>query len=129
MKTFKELMYELEERKVMSTANRRKLSLRMKKLAKSSVVQAKKARAKLKLAPDAKIAQRANKFAKSLVLKKYVDMDTYANMSLAQRQKIDDKVMKTKGATVKKIAKKLLPKLKKKELDRLRKAKENKGNE
>jgi ribosomal protein S30 len=37
--------------------------------------------------------------------------------------------MKTKGGAVKKIAKKLLPKLKKKELDRLRKAKENKGNE
>jgi len=129
MKTFKELMYELEERKVMSVANRRKLSVRMKKLSKSSAVQAKKARAKLKLAPDAKIAQKANKVAKLLIIKKFVDMDTYANMPLTQKQKIDDKIMKTKGAAVKKVAKKLLPKLKKKELDRFRKAKENKGKE
>ena len=46
----------------------------------------------------------------------------YANLSLMQRQNLDNRIMKTKGAAVKKIAKKLMVSLRLKELERLKKA-------
>ena len=47
-------------------------------------VQAKIARARMKKAPDAKIRQRANKAAKTLIIKKFAGMDAqaYANLTL-----------------------------------------------
>jgi len=46
MKTYEELMYELEERKAMSILQRRKMGIRMRKMMKNPAVQAKIARAK-----------------------------------------------------------------------------------
>ena len=96
----------------------------MKKLAKSSAFKAKVARNKKKLASDGKIKQRANKQAKQIIIKKFAGLEPneYANLSLMQRQTLDNRIMKTKGAAVKKIAKKLMVKLRKAELERLKKA-------
>ena len=130
MKTYEELMYELEERKAMSILQRRKMGIRMRKMMKNPAVQAKIARAKKKIAPDAKIQQRANKAAKQIVIKKFAGMqpNEYANLSMMQRQVIDDKIVSKKSGAIKKIAKKLIVKLKKAELERLKKAREG-GNQ
>ena len=93
---------------------------------KNPAVQAKIARAKKKIAPDAKIQQRANKAAKQIIIKKFAGMqpNEYANLSMMQRQVIDDKVVSKKSGAIKKIAKRLIVKLKKAELERLKKARE-----
>lgn len=119
-----DLISDLTERKALSVATRRKMGLRMKKLAKSSAFKAKVARNKKKLASDGKIKQRANKQAKQIIIKKFAGLEPneYANLSLMQRQTLDNRIMKTKGAAVKKIAKKLMVKLRKAELERLKKA-------
>ena len=119
-------MYELEERKAMSILQRRKMGIRMRKMMKNPAVQAKIARAKKKLAPDSKILQRANKAAKQIIIKKFAGLqpNEYANLSLMQRQVIDNKIVSKKSGAIKKIAKKLIVKLKKAELERLKKARE-----
>ena len=126
MKTYEELMYELEERKAMSILQRRKMGIRMRKMMKNPAVQAKIARAKKKLAPDSKILQRANKAAKQIIIKKFAGLqpNEYANLPLMQRQMIDNKIVSKKSGAIKKIAKKLIVKLKKAELERLKNARE-----
>ena len=126
MKTYEELMYELEEKKAMSVLQRRKMGIRMRKMMKNPAVQAKIARAKKKLAPDSKILQRANKAAKQIIIRKFAGLqpNEYANLSMMQRQMIDDKIVSKKSGAIKKIAKRLVVKLKKSELERLKKARE-----
>lgn len=126
MKSFDDLMLELSERKVLSVSQRRKMGLRMKKMMKNPAVQAKIARMKKKLASTSKIQQRANKAAKQIIIKKFAGMDKqdYANLPLMQRQALDDRIVSKKGAAIKKIAKKLMVKMKKDELERLKKARE-----
>jgi len=126
MKTFDDLMLELIERKALSVSQRRKMGLRMKKMMKNPAVLAKIARSKKKLATNSKIQQRANKAAKQIIIKKFAGMDKqdYANLPLMQRQALDDRIVSKKGAAIKKIAKKLIIKLKKDELERLKKARE-----
>lgn len=126
MKTYEELMYELEERKVMSVLQRRKMGIRMRKMMKNPAVQAKIARTKKKLAPDSKILQRANKAAKQIIIKKFAGLqpNEYANLPMMQKQMIDNKIVSKKAGAIKKIAKRLIVKLKKAELERLKKARE-----
>ena len=126
MKTYEELMYELEERKAMSILQRRKMGIRMRKMMKNPAVLAKIARAKKKIAPDSKILQRANKAAKQIIIKKFAGLqpNEYANLPMMQRQMIDNKIVSKKSGAIKKIAKKLIVKLKKAELERLKKARE-----
>ena len=126
MKTFNSLMDELVERKVMSVLQRRKTALRMRKMMKNPAIQAKIARSKKRLASTAKIQQRANKAAKLIIIKKatgYNPLD-YNSLPLMQKQSIDDKVVSKKAGAIKKIAKKLMVRLKKAELERLKKARE-----
>ena len=126
MKSFDDLMLELVERKALSVSQRRKMALRMRKMMKNPAVQAKIARQKKKLATTSKIQQRANKAAKQIIIKKFAGMDKqdYANLPLMQRQALDDRIVSKKGAAIKKIAKKLMIKMKKDELERLKKARE-----
>jgi len=126
MKSFDDLVLELVERKALSVSQRRKMALRMRKMMKNPAVQSKIARQKMKLASASKIQQRANKAAKQIVIKKFAGMDKqdYANLSLMQRQALDDRIVSKKGAAIKKIAKKLMTKMKKDELERLKKARE-----
>jgi len=126
MKSFDDLVLELVERKALSVSQRRKMALRMRKMMKNPAVQSKIARQKMKLASTSKIQQRANKAAKQIVIKKFAGMDKqdYANLPLMQRQALDDRIVSKKGAAIKKIAKKLMTKMKKDELERLKKARE-----
>ena len=122
MKTFDELVLELSERKALSLSQRRKMALRMRKMMKNPAMQAKIARTRKKLAPDSKIQQRANKAAKQIIIKKFAGMDKqdYVNLPVVQRQALDDRIVSKKGAVIKKIAKKLMIKMKKAELERLK---------
>ena len=124
MKTFDELMLELTERKAVSLAQRRKMAIRMRKMMKNPAVQAKIARTKKKLAGDDKIKKRAMKMAKQIIIQKYAGMDKAAYMSIPiqQRLELDQRIVSKKQAAIQKIAKKLMVRLKKAELERLKQA-------
>lgn len=130
MKSFDELMVELSEKKTVSLATRRKMARRMAKLTKSSAFKAKVARKRLKLATPDMLHKRALKQAKEIILKKFANVDRKAYMELtpAQRIELDNRITSKKGPAIQKIAKKLLVKLKKQELERLKKVKSG-GNE
>jgi len=130
MKSFDELMVELSEKKTVSLATRRKMARRMAKLTKSSAFKAKVARKRKKLATPDMLHKRALKQAKEIILKKFANVDRKAYMELtpAQRIELDNRITSKKGPAIQKIAKKLLVKLKKQELERLKKAKSG-GNE
>lgn len=124
MKTFDELMLELTERKAVSLAQRRKMAIRMRKMMKNPAVQAKIARTKMKLAGDDKIKKRATKMAKAIIIQKYSGMDkaAYMQIPIQQRLELDNRIVSKKQAAIQKIAKKLMIKLKKAELERLKQA-------
>ena len=126
MKKFKELTSELVEKKAMSIATRRKMGRRMAKMAKSSAFKAKVARKKKKLATPDMLHKRAMKAAKMLILQKFVGLSPAKYMQLppAARVEIDNRIVAKKGLAIQKIAKKMMVKLKKQELERLKKVKQ-----
>ena len=71
MITFKELYSQIDELKVVNKAQRRKQSIRMKKMTQSSVFKMKVAKSKLKVASPEKIKVKAQKLAKQKILNKY----------------------------------------------------------
>tara|TARA_Y100000389_G_scaffold55242_1_gene51125 strand:+ start:177 stop:569 length:393 start_codon:yes stop_codon:yes gene_type:complete len=126
MKKFKELTSELVERKALSIATRRKMGRRMAKMAKSSAFKAKVARKKKKLATPDMLHKRALKAAKAVILQKFAGLSPakYMQLSPAARVEIDNRIVSKKGAAIQKIAKKMMVKLKKQELERLKKVKQ-----
>ena len=126
MKKFKELINELEEKKTMSLAQRRKAAQRMKKMTKTSSFKTKVAKKAKKIASPEDLMKRAQKKAKlKLITKMGIDSKKYSSMEPQQKMAIDKKLEK-KGATIKKIAKKMLPALKKQEVEKVKKAKAKK---
>ena len=126
MKKFKELINELEEKKTMSLAQRRKAAQRMKKMTKTSSFKTKVAKKARKIASPEDLMKRAQKKAKlKLITKMGIDSKKYSSMDPQQKMAMDTKLEK-KGATIKKIAKKMLPALKKQEVEKVKKAKAKK---
>ena len=127
MKTFKKLrseVDELSEFRFIDKAQRKKMKIRMQKLAKSSVFQAKKARA-MKRMPDAgKLMVQAKRAAKKIILKKFYPK--YNEMSMMAKIKIDQVIATKYGTMIDKIAKKQIPKMKKAAMLRVKAAKEKK---
>ena len=125
MKKFKELQSEVDELtefRFIDKAQRKKMKIRMQRLAKSGAFQAKKARA-LKRIPDAaKIMVLAKKAAKKVILKKF--NPKYAEMSMQAKVRIDQQIATKYGAMIDKIAKKQIPKVKKAAMARVKAAKE-----
>ena len=125
MKKFKELQSEVDELtefRFIDKAQRKKMKIRMQRLAKSGAFQAKKARA-LKRMPDAaKIMVLAKKAAKKVILKKFYPK--YAEMSMQAKVRIDQQIPTKYGAMIDKIAKKQIPKVKKAAMARVKAAKE-----
>ena len=115
MKTFKDI-YEA----VMGVQQRKKAARRMAKMAKSPIVQAKKKRAALKMRNPAKLHLLARKKAIQMMRDKFYP--AYNNMALAQRVKVDQVIMQKYGKKIDKISKKLAVKLKKTEVERVKKA-------
>ena len=125
MKKLKELQSEVDELtefRFIDKAQRKKMKIRMQRLAKSGAFQAKKARA-LKRMPDAaKIMVLAKKAAKKVILKKFYPK--YAEMSMQAKVRIDQQIATKYGAMIDKIAKKQIPKVKKAAMARVKAAKE-----
>ena len=117
MKTFKDF-YEA----VASVVQRKKMQRRMSKMAKSTVVQMKKQRARLKIRSPAKLAILARKKTIQSFRDKFYP--GYEEMSLQQRVKVDQMVMQKYGTKIDKISKKAAKQLQKAEVERVKKAKE-----
>ena len=117
MKTFKDF-YEA----VVNVVQRKKMQRRMAKMAKSTVVQMKKQRAKLKVRSPAKLAILARKKTIQSFRDKFYP--SYGEMSLQQRVKVDQMVMQKYGKKIDKISKKAAKILQKQEVERVKKAKE-----
>ncbi|SVA39462.1 uncharacterized protein METZ01_LOCUS92316 [marine metagenome] len=125
MKAFKELRSEVDELtefRFIDKAQRKKMKIRMQKLAKSGAFQAKKARARLRMPDAAKLMVQAKKAAKKIILKKFYPK--YNEMSMMAKVKIDQVVATKYGAAIDKIGKKQIPKMKKAAMLRVKAAKE-----
>ena len=121
MITFKEL-----SEKLVNVAQRKKQARRMAKLAKSPAFLFKRKKAMLKMRNPAKLAQVARKKTIQSFRDKFYP--SYADMSLQQKVKIDQIIMAKYGSKIDKISKKMAVKLKKQELERIKKARENQSN-
>ena len=118
MRTFLEFITEAP--RVVSVIQRKKQARRMAKLARSPAIKAKKKRAMLRMRDTAKLTQ----IARKKTIQKFRDkfFPQYVDSSLQQRVKIDQMVMVKYGKKIDKIAKKMVMKLKKKELERVKAA-------
>ena len=121
MKKFKEFRESLDE-KVVDVVQRKKMARRMAKMAKSSAFQAKKKRTLMKVRSPAKLAIVAKKKTIDVFRKKFYP--NYKDMPIPQKVKVDQKIIQKYGAKIAKIAKKTAMKLKKSEVERVKKARE-----
>ena len=121
MKTFKDF-YEA----VTSVVQRKKMQRRMAKMAKSTVVQMKKQRARLKVRNPAKLSVLARKKTIQSFRDKFYP--GYKEMALAQRVKVDQMIMQKYGKKIDAISKKAAKILQKQEAERVKKAKEAQKN-
>ena len=112
-----QLAYNAKKRKTQDEAltrqQRMAASRRMKKLANKIKIGKKKAAKKI--ASMDKLKKRANKQARELLLKKLTKGKGKGDLSMARRQELEKKLDKKK-AVIQKIAKKLLPKVRKAEI-------------
>ena len=120
MITFKELYSNLEEIKKVDLKQRRKMAIRMKKLAKTASFKKKVERSKLRVASPEKIRVKAAKLAKKKVLDKFYPQ--YKEMPVQQRVKIDQMVAAKYGGMINKIATRSVKVVKKKELEKVKQA-------
>lgn len=126
MKTFKELLEEVSEKKTMSLAQRRKQGQRMKKMAKSSGFKSKRARKMAKMSSKEDLLKRAMKAAKSKIIQKMTGLtNSEYNSKSTQEKMVIDKKVEGKSALIKKMALKMLPVLKKQEMERIQKMKKS----
>ena len=119
MKTFSEFINE----RVVSVIQRKKQDRRMAKMAKSSSFKAKKKKSMLRMRNPAKLAMVARKKTIQAFRDKFYPQ--YADSSLQQRVKIDQIIIVKYGKKIDKLAKKMVMKLKKKELERVKAARAN----
>ena len=124
MITFKELYSNLDEFKVLSKGQRKKIGIRMKRQAQSSAFKTKVAKSKLKVASPEKIKVKAAKLAKQSVLNKFYPK--YNEMPVAQKVKIDQIIAVKYGGMINKIAMKSVKIVKAKEIEKVRTARDNK---
>tara|TARA_Y100000004_G_scaffold121029_1_gene136061 strand:- start:889 stop:1263 length:375 start_codon:yes stop_codon:yes gene_type:complete len=116
MKSFKE-HYDLDE--ALTRTQRRKKALTMKRLSKKIAI--KRKIAAKKMATPEKLRNRARKLARKILIKKILKNRTFADLSFAEKEKIEDR-MKKKAKAIDKISRKLMPKVKKAEKERLARA-------
>ena len=119
---FSELYSQIDEFKVISKAQRKKMALRMKKMTQSSAFKKKVEKSKLKVASPEKIKIKAAKLAKQKVLDKFYP--NYKEMAIAQRVKVDQIVAQKYGGMINKIAMKSVKVIKKKEIEKVRTARD-----
>lgn len=113
MKTFLDFYTER-----LDVAQRRKLSRRMKKLGKRADIKRKRERSLRKVANPQQLRVKAQRQAKRMVIQKTFKGD-YKELTLQRRAQIDQQIVAKKKPLINKIAKRLIPRLKKKELERV----------
>ena len=117
MKQFRDFYNgELSEFKVINKAQRRKMALRLKRLVKSPAFKKKVEKSKLRIANP----------AKQKVIDKYYPK--YKQMGLAQRIKIDQLIQQKYSGMINKLTMKLARVVKKKEIEKVKKARMAKQN-
>ena len=125
MKQFTDLYVgELSEFRAINKAQRKKMAIRLKKLTQSSAFKKKVERSKLRVANPAKQRLKAAKMAKQKIIDKF--FPKYKEMGLAQRVKTDQLIQQKYGGMIAKLTKKNMKVVKKKELEKVKKAKEAK---
>jgi len=136
MKTFKEIQEDIEfdkalddlvEFKLIPTALRKKIGRRFAKLAKTGAFKLKVQRAKRKIASAAKQKVKAFKMAKQKVIDKFYPK--YKEMSLQARVKIDQILQSKYGSMINKMTQKFGKVVKKKEIEKVRKARQAKPDD
>ena len=110
----------LERAVRLTAAQRKKRGMIAKRTAKRRAVSAKKKKKRMKTHKD--LLSKANKAARNMFKKKYSSGKKYNELSYAEKGMIDKKLEKIPTARLSKIAKKLLPNLRKKEMARVQKA-------
>ena len=120
MITFKELYSNLEEIKKVDLKQRRKMAIRMKKLAKTAAFKKKVERSKLRVASPEKIRVKAAKLAKKKVVDKFYP--NYNSMPIQQRVKVDQIISQKYGGMINKLAMKSVKVVKKNELLKVKQA-------
>ena len=120
MITFKELYSSLEEIKKVDLKQRRKMAIRMKKLANTASFKKKVERSKLRVASPEKIRVKAAKLAKKKVVDKFYP--NYNSMPIQQRVKVDQIISQKYGGMINKIAMKSVKVVKKNELLKVKQA-------
>ena len=122
MKQFTDLYVgELSEFRVINKAQRRKIALRMKRLTKSAAFKKKVARSKFRIASPEKQKVKAAKLAKQKVIDKFYPK--YKEMGLQQRVKTDQLIQQKYGGMIAKLTTKLMKVVKKKEVEKVKRAK------
>jgi hypothetical protein len=109
--------------KPLDPAQRRARGRLMKRLA-PKIARKKKIAMKKKASPE-KIKAKAQKAAKEIIRNKLLKNKSYKDLGVQQKITVDKKVEKKK-AVIQKIAKKILPKIKKQEAERLKKMRDTK---
>ena len=136
MKTFKELQEDIEferalddlvEFRLISKATRKAIGRRFARLARTDAFKLKVQRAKRRIASAAKQKVKSFKMAKQKVIDKFYPK--YKEMSLAARVKIDQILQSRYGKLINKLTQKLGRVVKKKELEKVRKAREVKKDD
>ena len=122
-----QILDELTEFRVIGKAQRRKIARRMAKLVKTAGFKKKVERSKRKIASFAKQKVKAAKLAKQKILDKY--FPTYKSMGLPQRVKVDQKIQQRYGGMMNKLSVKLMKVVKKKEIEKVKKARASVGKE
>ena len=117
MKTVKEI------REALTTSQRMKRKQVFRKN-KAKIQRAIK-RNKKRKADAEKLMKRSEKAARKIITKKVLGGKDKGDLSFSQRQSIEKKVDKKK-AVIKRLARKLLPKVRKKEIERLKSARKSK---
>jgi len=119
MKSFNDWKKENYIDESLSIAQRRKRALLIKRI--QPKIRRGRALAKRRMAPPEKLRKRARKQARTLMFKKFSKGVSSSNLSIGMRRAIEDR-LKSKSGIIDKIAKKLYPKVKKAEVNRLRSA-------
>ena len=115
---------DLNEFRVVTRSQRRKIALRMKRMMKSATYKTKVAKSKLRIASPEKQKVKAAKKAKDIVINKFYPK--YKDMAVAQRVQVDQKIQQKYGGMIAKLTMKQMKVVKKDEIIKVKKAKEAK---
>ena len=112
----------LDEFRVITRAQRRKIAMRMKRMAKSASFKAKVARSKKRIASPEKMRIKALKLAKKKILMKR--FPKYNELGVNQKIKIDQIIQQRYSGSINKLSQRLLKVVKRQEVEKVKKARD-----